>query len=131
MTWRYVLTKGVCTDWRCALLADGVEALVTLAAGDTGATNLLVHDWAHLLPTHALFSQQLLKRREQYLLRILQRDISILTFFTGVDTDSTNNELLLCVDLNELFLAGDLMAYWRHGSVVGGWSVACELSWSK
>jgi hypothetical protein len=105
--------------------------LIALAASDTGATHLLIHDWAHLLPTHALLSQELLKRCEQYLLRILQRDISVLTFFTGVDTDCTDDELLLCVDLNELFLARNLMAYWRHGSVVGGWCVACELSGSK
>ena len=84
------LAKGI--HWRCALLAKGADALEARLAGYADCFSTpLVRERSHVLSTCHLLSKKLLKWREKDLLRILKRNVPILSLLTGIDTNGTND----------------------------------------
>ena len=118
LTWRYSRLSTKSGHWRSALLTLPQTFEARLAGCAHGlSTAILIHDGSHVFASCSRLSEKLLEWSKQNLLRILERDVPIFTLFASIDAYSTNNELLLGIDLNELLFAWDLVADWRHGSV--------------
>ena len=107
LRWTHILIEVV-QDRRGAVLAHS-EAFETTLSCITHWSRLSIHQRRWSL-TFNILPRQLLKRCEQYLLSRMQWEISVFAFLAGIDTHSTDDELLLGIDLHELLLPRDFVA---------------------
>lgn len=118
LTWRHTRLSTKSGHWRSALLTLSKTFEARLSSCTHGlSTAILIHNGSHVFASCSSLPEKLLEWSEKDLLRILERNVPILTLFACIYAYSTYNELLLGIDLNELLFTWDLVANWRHGSV--------------
>lgn len=118
LTWRHTRLSTKSGHRRSALLTLSQTFEARLSGSTHGlCTAILIHNGSHIFASCSSLPEKLLEWSEQDLLRILEWDVPIFALFARIYAYSTNDELLLGIDLNELLFTWDLVANWRHGSV--------------